>query len=673
MCIISEVARKSALATWLHQLEPAALENILLRRTDAAESQPHSLRRLADELAVVSSVRRAVDALDQGCLDVLNTALHLGEGMSVQALAKALRVSCEDPCLDRALGRLREAALLWPIGEGCLRTIGGLRPIDEPPARITPPPPAPRRSARAGTSVEDSASAPASSTVDGVTRLVELCDAQAITVRRYGGGIGIRELRRMASVLHADEQRVRLWVELAVHAELLAVEELDRQSLTHGGETPQHLLPSTTSDAWRAAPPARRLVDLARAWPRMNWAPATAKPRSALADQVSDLGATVRAGVLARFAEEPDTVLVDSADVVADLAWRLPAVHNVATTSAALAEAESLGLVSLGCLTEFGRALLADEGIEEAADRLIPPATGVARLQADLTAVVSGLPTAELSALLDSAADSDERDTASVWRFSAESVRRALDLGRSADRLLADLQAVAEGELPQPLEYLVRDVARRHGQVTVTTVACCVRAGDTALLEEIAQHSALRPLGLVVLGPGVLASAKPAEETLESLRAVGYAPTTSDVAGAPIVARVERRRLVPNRPKPAPTRPHWRTPLSRVDIRRLAAELVLREQPEPPPPPKQAESPRISTARLLRDQSLFLPDAEVILLAEALVTRTSVEIAVASGPRKTAEHVVTPVGHTAGNLTTTTDGGPREFPISHIRSVRTVG
>jgi XPB/Ssl2-like helicase family protein len=664
------VARKSALAAWLHQLEPVELEKILLRRTDAAESQPHSLRRLADELAVVSSVRRAVDALDQGCLDVLNAALHLGEGMSVAALAKALRVSPEDRGLDRALGRLREAALLWPIGEGCLRTIGGLRPIDEPPARITPPPRAPRRSDRGGTSVEDSASAPASSTVDGVTRLVELCDAQAVTVRRYGGGIGIRELRRMAATLRADEQRVRLWVELAVHADLLAVEEVDRRVMLHSEETPQHLLPSTTSDDWRAAPPARRLVDLVRAWPRMNWAPATAKPRSALADQVSDLGASIRSGLLARFAEEPDTVLLDPADVVAELAWRVPAVHNAVGTSAALVEAESLGLVSLGCLTELGRALLANEGVEEAADRLIPPPTGMARFQADLTAVVSGLPTAGLSALLDSVADSDERDRASVWRFSTASVRRALDTGRGAEQVLENLERVAEGGLPQPLEYLVRDVARRHGQVGVTTVGCCVRAGDPALLEEIAQHSSLQSLGLVVLGPGVLASAKPASETLEALRAAGYAPTASDLAGAPIVERVERRRIAPNRPRPV--RQQWRVPLSRGEITRMATELVLREQPEPPPPPKLAESPRISTARLLRDQSLFLPDAEVILLAEALVTRTSVEIAVASGPRQTAEHVVTPVGHSEGNLTTTTDGGPREFPISGIRSVRAV-
>ena len=158
------------------------------------------------------------------------------------------------------------------------------------------------------------------------------------------------------------------------------------------------------------------------------------------------------------------------------------------------------------------------------------------------------------------------------------------------------------------------------------------------------------------------------------MRAAGYAPTASDVTGAPIVGRVEPRRIVPNRPKPAPSRPYWRTPLAPADIARLAVDLVRRERPDPEPAPKQPESPRISTARLLRDQSLFLPDAEVHLLAEALVSRTSVEIKVASGPRQTVRHVITPVCHAAGNLTAHLEphGSAHEFLVSHIRSVRTV-
>jgi hypothetical protein len=681
MCIIGAVGRKSALATWLLELEAEDLEQILLRRKDAAEAEPYSIRRLADELSASGSVKPAVEALDRACLDVLNAAIGLGEHPSAEKLAKLFGVPREVPRreFDRILTELRTNALLWPTGDGRLRTVTGLR-ASASPDRITPTPPAPQRVERDPAVVDESATALAMSTVDGVTRVVELCDAQDVVVRRYGGGLGVRELRRLATELRTDEQRARLWVELAVHADLLAMEERDRWA--HPSEDHvQHLLPTPKSDDWRPRPPAQRLVALLRVWPELNWAPATAKPRSALADLPSDNGSAIRRGVLDRYAAEPEgEALVDRAEVAADLTFRVPSVHTVPATSAAVVEAESLGLISLGALTSLGRAVVANEpdGLAEAAERLIPAPTGQARLQADLTAIVSGLPTAELSALLNLTADSDERDTASVWRFSAASVRRALDSGRSAEELLVDLAAVAERELPQPLDYLVRDVARRHGQINVTTVACCVRTGDPALLQEIARHHGLRSLALSALGPTVLASAKPAEETLALLRSVGYAPTTATADGASVVERTEPRRAQPQ-PRERSARStgyDWHRPMSAEAVAKLAHTLVERERPEPEPEVRpHAASPRMSTARLLRDQSLVLPDTEVILLAEAMITQTSVEIELASGPRETVKLVITPLGHAAGNLTANCEpqGDPREFPVSHIRSVRVPG
>src|SRR5690606_35855569 len=103
-----------------------------------------------------------------------------------------------------------------------------------------------------------------------------------------------------------------------------------------------------------------------------------------------------------------------------------------------------------------------------------------------------------------------------------ESVRRALDRGHDADELLEELAAV--GSVPQPLEYLVRDVARRHGEVTVTTVGCVVQASDPALLAEIAAHRRLTRLGLRLLAPTVLVPTCDAERTLAALRDAGYAP-----------------------------------------------------------------------------------------------------------------------------------------------------
>jgi hypothetical protein len=83
------------------------------------------------------------------------------------------------------------------------------------------------------------------------------------------------------------------------------------------------------------------------------------------------------------------------------------------------------------------------------ARRLLPPATTTARIGADLTAAVTGTPSARLSALLDSMADRETSGTASVWRFSAGSIRRALDADRTPDDITADLGGSSATALPR--------------------------------------------------------------------------------------------------------------------------------------------------------------------------------------------------------------------------------
>ncbi|WP_158842964.1 helicase-associated domain-containing protein [Saccharothrix deserti] len=646
------MGRKSALAGWLRGLDAQEIRGILALRKDAADRRPHSLPALADELTTTASVRAAVDGLDQACRDVLDTAVRLGDAAGVDALAERLRCNgkASRAELKRTLGQLRARALLWPAGDRLISSPGLRLLEDEPPRRITPAPRAPRVGVRNRGSADRAATAAATSTVDGVTRLVELCDVELVACRT---GVGLRELRRVAGVLCADEALARLWVELAVEARLLAVDD-------------GRLVPTSRSDGWRAEPPADRLAALADAWPRMTWTPG--RQRSA-AEASADAGDRTRRGVLEQYARLGEDEAYEHRDeVVADLVWTRPAVHGRAATEAALVEAESVGLVASGAATALGRAVLAGEA-GSVADRFVPPAATTAHLRPDLTAVVAGLPCRELSAVLDLAADG----SAGGWRFSGASVRRALDAGHEPDALLARLASVASHGVPATLERLVREVARQHGRITVTPVACCVRAEDPVLLREIAGHRSLAQLSLQPLGPTVLASAKPAPETLALLRAAGYAPTTSTAEGMPVVERVPRRRVEP----PAVVRGTtggWRRPLTGEELTKLALALVERERPRPKVVLSPVESRRMGTVRLLRDQSLVLRDSEVALLAEALVTRTSVEIAVANGPRSTVKHVITPVDHAAGNLKANCAprGEHREFLVGHIRSVRAV-
>ncbi|MFD0200746.1 MULTISPECIES: helicase-associated domain-containing protein [Saccharothrix] len=651
------MGRKTALAGWLRELDAGEIRDILALRKDAADRRPHSLRALAGELTTTASLRAAVDGLDQACRDVLDTVVRLGDAAEVEVVAERLRCNgkASRAELRRALAQLRARALVWPEGQKLVGSPGLRLLEDEPPRRITPAPRTPRRTPQNRGFADRAAITPATSTVDGVTRLVDLCDVELVVCR---GGVGLRELRRLAGLLRADESRTRLWVGLAVEARLLAVDD-------------GRLVPTVAADPWRAASPADRLPALVRAWPRMTWTPgkqrlASAEPSS------SDGGERTRRGLLERYVGlGVDEAFEHRHEVVADLVWTRPAVHGRAATEAALVEAESVGLVALGAATALGRAVLAGDEVDgpaEVAGRFVPPAATTAHLRPDLTAVVAGLPSQELSAVLDLAADG----AAGGWRFSGASVRRALDAGHEPDALLARLASVAEHGVPPTLTHLVREVARQHGRITVTPVACCVRTEDPVLLNEIAGHRSLAQLSLQPLAPTVLASAKPATETLALLRAAGYAPTTSAVDGTAVVERVPRRRVEP----PAPRRATggWRAPLTEQELAKLAAALVERERPRSKFVLPPAESQRIGTVRLLRDQSLVLRDSEVVLLADALVSRTSVEIAVANGPRSTVKHVITPVDHAAGNLKANCAprGEHREFLVSRIRSVRAV-
>ncbi len=485
------------------------------------------------------------------------------------------------------------------------------------------------------------------STVDGVARLIAHCEQDAFDAR-YTGGVATVEIRRVARALRVSDGVLRLWLELAVEAQLLGVER-------------SRLLPTRHGDGWLGSQPGARLAALVEAWRRMDWRPEPDQARAALRDYTGAAGLALRRGTLERFSA--DEAFVDTGELVDDLVWERPAVHDARATAAVIGEMESLGLVAGGALTRLGVAVLDDGDVEAAAAELMPAATEKAAFQTDMTAVVNGLPSPELSAALNLVADLEDNDTARVWRLSAGSVRRALDTGLSADAVLSKLAAVSEAPLPQVVEYQVRDVARRHGHLTVTDVKSCVRASDSALLREISTSKRLTSLKLRFLAPTVLASARPMAETLGALRRAGYAPTGVDDGEQSIVELKERPRAAARGERRQDR--WWRTELDDLELAQLAIRLVEQERPS-----VGRGTPRAGAVRMLRDQNVFLCDAEVVLLASALVDGSTVEITYASGPRRTESHLVVPTKHLEGVLSAEcADGTSREFDIGHVREV----
>ena len=517
-------------------------------------------------------------------------------------------------------------------------------------APFTPDRPAPVLAGVEGAAVEREAAAAGSAAVEQLTALLETVAAAPVALLK-AGGVGVKELRRLAKTRGLDEATVRLWLELAYEAELVApVRQRGRAGADSG--TAQ-LLPTPGYDEWVATAPAERLAALLPAWAGLPAAPLAGPPDgekpapALLREHDGRLPVAIRHQLLGLAGSLPaGQGVADQDSLVETVSWHSPLLlgaHPDAATlvAAGWREAELLGVVAHGALTPLGRALLNGEqvGIEAACWALLPPAIEQAVFQADLTAVVPGTPDRALAELLDATADRESRGGAITWRFTSGSVRRALDAGHTADDLAAGLRERAVGgTLPQPLAYLVTDVARRHGAVRVREVACVLRAEDPALVAELAGARALRPLRLSVVAPTVLGSGAPVAETLAALRAAGYAPVAESADGVPQLERVAPRRA--GRPRqrrrePAgPTRPA----AAPADPRALAAKLLAapipapRQRPdlrEPDPeliivPPEEFEEPDLEVE--LEALASHLAPGERRLLAHAIETGEPVTI-----------------------------------------------
>jgi hypothetical protein len=227
-------------------------------------------------------------------------------------------------------------------------------------------------------------------------------------------------------------------------------------------------------------------------------------------------------------------------------------------------------------------------------------------LQSDLTAVISGQPSAAVSLLLNDAAVAETHGAARTWRFTPASVRAALDAGWSAEDLLAELAAVTARPVPQPLEYLICDAARRHGQVRVRGMRSCVIADET-LITEMLHTRSLAKLHFSRLASTVLSSPSGVDDVLARLREGGLSPIAEDAQGAVIVeARHEHEAPVPN--CAYTTQP--RSALSAIELaHRLMAD---------PHGATHSAGLDSNTFELLAQLNCHLDDAELELLSDAV-------------------------------------------------------
>ena len=211
-----------------------------------------------------------------------------------------------------------------------------------------------------------------------------------------------------------------------------------------------------------------------------------------------------------------------------------------------LEECEWLGITGLGALSTFAAELL--EGDDElGVNAALPTPIDFITIQSDQTAIAPGPLQHDLAVELSQMADIESRGAATVYRFTESSIRRGLDHGKSSTEIIKFLTKISKTSLPQPLEYLIADTARKHGQLRVGAIHCYLRCEDPSLLTEILADKRI-DIALRQIAPTVLVSDFDIDEVLNVLRNCGYLPAAESAQG--ILLTSPHNKRVKNRPKP---------------------------------------------------------------------------------------------------------------------------
>ena len=310
-----------------------------------------------------------------------------------------------------------------------------------------------------------------------------------------------------------------------------------------------------------------------------------------------------------------------------------------------------MGLTGRNALSTPARVLLAggDSGPVDAMAAALPAPIDYFLVQADLTVVVPGPLLREVADELAAVATVESAGAAMVYRVSEQSVRHALDTGRTADGLQRFFEKYSKTPVPQGLSYLINDVARRHGQLRAGIAASFIRCEDPVLLSHAVAAPAMAKLEVRLLAPTVAVSQAPIAEVLAALRQDGFAPAAEDSSGAIVDLRRRDARVPPNL------------------VRRL---LRMPSRPSPSSLATVVSVLRRVDATPLGGMRLD-PAIAIALLQQAAIHGTDVMIGYIDAAGVATQRVVRPLAVRGGQLTAwdPTQGRPREFAVHRVTSV----
>ena len=557
---MSNNARRRSLADDLRHRSDEELEILLRGRPDLLHPLPSDVAELARRAGVAGSIRRALGQFDKRTLNVALAIAALPGPVDHEAVRTALLATDDessipaglDEAIETSVAQMTAVGLLWNDGDRrhpmrefrdtAARALGD--PESSDTAILAELKVADWRTPQIAISrdVEESEIARASGhqgllAVQALEDVVLSITAEPLRLLRTGA-VPPRELTGLAEQTgHRSLGDTAMWVELSVMLGLLAPS-------VDGDE----LRPTVAFELHQEQEPASAWAALLCTWWRSQraWEQVDVEPGEILADGLAStltmkvrrrwagLCAQVRVGGVVT-AETAATVLEDRFPLIDSHRQRI-IVEAVARQS------EVLGVTGRGALSAIGRWLVdhpevpkidpldpassVPDELVALCSAVLPPSVEHVLLQGDLTAVAPGPLAAGVARRLRQFADVESTGGATVYRLSVASIERGLDLGWTEDAMLAALTEMSTTEVPQPLAYLVRDTAARHGRLRVGAGASFLTTAEQGALDLALATAERLGIDLRRVADTVAVSGLGPDSLVAKLRESGLAATS---------------------------------------------------------------------------------------------------------------------------------------------------
>jgi len=468
------------------------------------------------------------------------------------------------------------------------------------------------------------------------------------------GGVGVREIKRASDELGLEEKYLIFIAELAYISGFIAL---------HNEE---EFLPTSTFDIWRNKSLEERWIEIANNW--LGTSRVAGLIGKSERGYIAPLGPEIDRSSIAHIKKLALTLYGEIAPTAVDVGalaerikWERPRrafgshhdfVHWIAR------EAQWLGFTGRNALTSFGKALLQGEPTI-GMSALLPKEIDYILIQADNTAIAPGPLEVELAREMALIANIESKGGATVYRLTEQSIRRALDSGRSSDEIRKFLGKISKTPLPQPLEYMITDIGKRYGKLRVgISFSSYIRCEDEGQVTAILADRKLAHLQLRQLSSTVLMTEGDIHEALDALVDAGYFPALEDRDGA-LIARKHDKARAKSKPRP----PRISSELAQPSEDLITAALrALRA------------GDKAANHRRSAPIVAGTPSETMSTLTLAIKSKATVTVGYADSDGGVSERIIEPI-HLVGGILMAYDHGSDEvlrFSVSRISGVAIV-